>query len=229
MHLLREHTSESLPRERLLKHGVGVLSDAELLALLLRTGHAHKNAVDMAHELLTTFGDLRGVLNATLKQIVEIKGIGLGKASQIIACTAIYERMLHADLHRASCRQSMNGSSIVKHYIHQQLAHSSDEIFAVMFLDNQHRLLHFEEMFKGTINSAPVFPRKIVKRSLELNAAALILAHNHPSGNLVPSSADKQLTKRIKDILDVVDIKLLDHIIVSTEGAISFSEQGMLH
>ncbi|BAW81150.1 DNA repair protein RadC [Candidatus Nitrosoglobus terrae] len=213
------------PREKLLQRGPGALSDAELLAIFLRTGVTGKTAVDLARELLETFGGLRALLEASQSEFCRIPGLGLAKYTQLQACLEIGRRHLEATLKRGD---ALTDPLTTRRYLMARLRAYPFEVFSCLFLDNRHRVLAFEELFQGTINSASVHPREVVKRALAHNAAAVILAHNHPSGVAEPSQADKAITQRLKEALDLVDIRVLDHVIIGDEETLSFAELGFI-
>ena len=213
------------PRERLLQRGPEALSDAELLAIFLRTGVTGKSAVDVARGLLARFGGLRELLSASREALCEAPGLGAAKYAQLQAALEIGRRHLGEKLVRGA---ALNSSLDTKHYLQAQLRDRESEVFCCLFLDNRHRVLAFEELFRGTLNGTAVYPREIVKRALKLNAAAVILAHNHPSGVAEPSRADELLTSRLKEALTLVDVRLLDHLIVGDGETVSFSERGLL-
>ncbi len=213
------------PRERLLQQGPEALSDAELLAIFLRTGVTGKSAVDVARGLLARFGGLRELLSASREVLCEAPGLGEAKYAQLQAALEIGRRHLSEKLVRGA---ALNSSLDTRNYLQAQLRDRQSEVFCCLFLDNRHRVLAFEELFRGTLNGTAVYPREIVKRALKLNAAAVILAHNHPSGVAEPSRADELLTSRLKEALTLVDVRLLDHLIVGDGETVSFSERGLL-
>ena len=213
------------PRERLLAHGADALSDAELLAIFLRTGSRGVSAVDLARDLLNRFGGLRGLLEADCQQFCAGPGLGDAKYAQLQAVLAMARRYLATDLDRGDALTSPRATTA---YLRAQLRHQTREVFACLFLDNRHRVLRFEELFQGTIDAAAVYPREVVRRALALNAAAVIVAHNHPSGVAEPSRADEQITRRLQEALAVVDIRLLDHFVVGDGEPVSFAERGLL-
>lgn len=217
--------AEERPREKLLSRGSHTLSDAELLAIFLRTGCCGKSAVDLARDLLRDFGGLRPLLEAGQPDFCKAKGLGQAKYSQLQAVLEMSRRHLASEL---TARPCMNSSAAVKNYLSAQLRHRPSEVFAMLLLDSQHHLLHFAEVFQGTIDGAAVYPREIVKLALSHNAAAVILAHNHPSGIAEPSEADKAITRRLKDALSMVDIRTLDHLIVGNSEVLSFAERGLM-
>ncbi|WP_290648417.1 DNA repair protein RadC [Aquisalimonas sp.] len=213
------------PRERLLAHGADALSDAELLAIFLRTGSRGQSAVDLARELLSRFGSLRGLLEADRDSFCAGPGLGDAKYTQLQAVLAMARRYLAADLERGDALTSPRAT---REFLQSRLRHQQREIFACLFLDNRHRVLGFEELFQGTVDSAAVYPREVARRALAYNAAAVIAAHNHPSGVAEPSRADEQITRRLKEALGLVDIRLLDHFVVGDGDPVSFAERGLL-
>ena len=198
------------PRERLIHCGADVLSDAELLAILLRTGVHGCSVVELSRHLLSHTGGIRKLLTMSVQVFSQMHGMGEAKYAQLQASLEIGKRVLQQSLQKQT---QFSGSEQTKDYLRLQLRDKPYEVFAVLFLDSRHQLLGFEEMFRGTINGAAVSIREVVKEALKINAASLIVAHNHPSGVAEPSQADKQLTVRLADALDLVDVKLIDHII----------------
>jgi len=217
--------AEERPREKLLKNGVQQLSDAELLAIFLRTGCAGLSAVDLARALLTRFGSLRAIFECSANEFCETKGLGLAKYCQLQAVLGMATRCMDETLRR---EQSMSSSQVVKDYLRSQLRHKRSEVFAALFLDSQNRLISYEELFFGTIDGASVYPREVVKAALKHNAAAVIFAHNHPSGIAEPSDADKRITQRLQEALDLIDIRTLDHLVVGDAEVVSFAERGLV-
>lgn len=215
------------PRERLLRQGAAALSDAELLAIFLRVGVPGKTAVDLARELLARFdGDLGRLANADPGSLAKLPGIGNAKAAQLAASLELARRALSSTL---STRNTFDSPQAVRDWLRLQLGHLQHEVFHALWLDSQHRLLVAEELFRGTLNQTSVYPREVVKRALAHNAAAVILAHNHPSGKSEPSDADLSLTRALKAALALVDVKLLDHFIVTASDApFSLCENGQL-
>ena len=213
------------PREKLCAQGPASLSDAELLAILLRTGVRGKTAVDVARELLLEYGGLRALLEADRARLCRSPGLGLAKYVQLQAVLELGRRHLRETLTRGD---ALSNPSDTKNYLTAQLRDRPYEIFACLFLDTRHRVIAFEEMFRGTIDGASVHPREIVKRALSYNAAALILAHNHPSGVAEPSLSDQRLTQRLRDALQLVDIRVLDHLVIGDGRVASFAEMGLL-
>jgi DNA repair protein RadC len=213
------------PREKLLAQGAGALADAELVALLLRTGLKGTPVLQLAERLLDTFGGLSGLLQAEAADLGRVKGLGPAKRAELTAVLELARRSLARQLAE---RPVFESPREVKDHARLRLAHLGHEVFAVMFLDAQHRLLRWEEMFRGTLTQASVYPREVVKRSLELGAAAVILLHNHPSGVAEPSRADEHLTQALKSALALVDVRVLDHLVVSAADVVSFAERGLL-
>ncbi len=213
------------PREKLLKHGAGVLSDAELLAIFLRTGVAGKSAVDLARELLAAFGGLRPLLNASREAFCEGVGLGDAKYAQLQAVLEMARRHLRETLERG---EAFTSPGAVRSYLQARLRDQPREVFLVLFLDTRHRLIAAEELFLGTLGEATVHPREVVRRAMQHNAAALIVAHNHPSGVAEPSRADEHLTQRLKEALGLLDVRLLDHFIVGDGETLSLAERGLL-
>jgi DNA repair protein RadC len=213
------------PRERLLGLGAGALSDAELLAIFLRTGVAGKTAVDLARDLLAEFGGLRPLLTADARSFCRARGLGSAKYAQLQAVLEMGRRHLHETLARG---EPLTSPATTRRYLAARLRDHPHEVFACLFLDNRHRLIAYEELFRGTIDGASVHPREVVRRSLALNAAALILAHNHPSGVAEPSTADAGITRRLCDALALVDVRVLDHVIVGDGECVSLAERGLV-
>ncbi|GGK74412.1 RadC family protein [Amphritea balenae] len=222
---IRDWPSAERPREKLLQQGAGSLSDGELLAIFLRTGVKGSSAVDLARQLLQRFGGLRALISADQKSFCQEVGLGPAKYAQLQAVLEISRRCQSEKLQRDSVLESPDA---VRDYLRLQLADRQREVFACLFLDNQHRVICFEELFQGTIDSATVHPREIVKVALSHNAAAVILAHNHPSGVAEPSQADRNITLVIRDALQILDIRLLDHMVVGDTQVISLAEQGVI-
>ncbi|WP_019881256.1 MULTISPECIES: DNA repair protein RadC [unclassified Methylophilus] len=213
------------PREKLLRAGAAALSDAELLAIFLRVGMTGKTAVDLARDLLQHFQSLNGVFSADVQQMTAVPGMGTSKYCQLQAVLEMSKRALGEALQQ---KDSFRSPNQVKDYLQLQLSHLQREVFGLMFLDAQNRLIAYETLFEGSLMQTSVYPREVVKRALALNAAAVILSHNHPGGNAAPSRADEQLTISLKDALNLVDIKVLDHIIVARQETFSFSERGLI-
>ena len=225
MHTIRDWPAGERPREKLLARGSSTLSDAELLAIFLRTGVAGKTAVDLARELLQDFGGLRTLLDADREAFCARHGLGIAKYAQLQAVLEMSRRHLLEQLQRDDALES---PETTRHYLSSRLRHYRHEVFACLFLDNRHRVIAFEELFRGTIDGASVHPREVVVRALHHNAAALILAHNHPSGVAEPSRADISLTRRLTDALALVDIRILDHLVIGDGPGVSLAERGLL-
>lgn len=213
------------PREKLLCRGAASLSDAELLAIFLRTGIAGKTAVDLARDLLHEHKGLRNLLAASQQQFCKSKGLGEAKFAQLQAVLEMSKRHLQESMQRGDV---LTNPEDTKRFLSARLRDYPHEVFAILFLDNQHRVIEFEELFHGTIDSATVHPREVVRRALHHNAAALILAHNHPSGIAEPSQSDQRITQRLKDALTLIDVRLLDHFVIGDGEPTSLAERGML-
>jgi len=222
---IRDWPAAERPREKLLKQGAASLSDAELLAIFLRTGVAGKSAVDLARTLLDGFGSLRALLEADLPTFSAQLGLGPAKFAQLQAVLEMSRRHLAERLTRDSVLESPRA---VRDYLKSMLRHEPHEVFGCLFLDTKHRVLAFEVLFRGSIDGAAVYPRQVVKRALAHNAAALILCHNHPSGNPEPSQADRVLTQRLKEALGLVEVRILDHFIVGDGEPLSMVEYGWM-
>lgn len=213
------------PREKLLKLGSETLSDAELLAIFLRTGIQGCSAVDLARNLLSTFGSLRGLLSATQTEFCQVKGIGQAKFVQLQASIEMSKRYLAEKMDKVD---ALNSVEQTQTFLLSKLRDHKQEVFAMLMLDSQHRLIKYRPMFFGTIDSASVYPRVLVKQALDDNAAAVILAHNHPSGVAEPSQADQHITRRIVDAMALVDIRVLDHFVIGDGVAVSFAQRGLI-
>ncbi len=213
------------PREKLLTRGASSLSDAELLAIFLRTGVTGKSAVDLARELLTRFGSLTQLVEASESDFCETKGMGQAKYVQLQAVLEMSRRALKEEMQRGD---ALNSPRAVRDYLQLLLGGRQQEVFLVLFLDTQHRVIAAEELFHGTLSQTSVYPREVVKRALAHNAAAVILAHNHPSGVAEPSQSDQMLTSALKQALAMVDVHVLDHFIVAMGQTLSFAEKGLI-
>ena len=213
------------PRERLLKVGSSALSDAELLAIFLRTGCAGRSAVDLARDLMAEFGSFNALLEAPQTEVCQLPGIGPTKYIQLQAIKELGLRLTREELQDP---ESMRSSEQVGNYLCQRIGSYQREVFALLLLDNQHRLLQFLELFQGTIDSASVHPREVVKVALQYNAAAVILAHNHPSGVAEPSRSDRLLTNTLSSALDLVGVRVIDHLVVGRKQWVSFADRGWL-
>ncbi|GAA6121639.1 DNA repair protein RadC [Acidovorax sp. FG27] len=224
---------DSQPREKLLARGPAALADAELLAILLRTGIQGKGVLQMAEELLSPpgpagsggFGGIAGLLHASADDLRRIKGLGPAKRAELVAVLELARRALAQQLRE---REVFGSPGAVKQYLQLHLAAKAHEVFAVLFLDSQNRLIALEELFRGTLTQTSVYPREVVLRALHHHAAAVVLAHNHPSGSVQPSRADEALTRTLKTTLALVDVRVLDHVIVAPGAALSMAEEGLM-
>lgn len=222
---IKQLPSATRPREKLLSLGPRALADVELLALLLRTGLPGQGVLDLAQSVLERCGGLAGLLNTDAQQLKRIKGLGPAKRAELAAVLEIARRALAQPLKQAPV---FDNPAAVKQFVALSLGWSAQEVFAVLFLDSQHRLLQHEEMFRGTLTHTSVYPREVARRALELHSAAVILAHNHPSGTAEPSRADEFLTQSLKSALQLVDVRVLDHLVVGRGEVVSFAERGLL-
>lgn len=213
------------PREKLLQHGAAVLSDSELLAIFLRVGVTGKSAVDLARDLLIKFGSLNGIFSASLSDIQQVHGMGSSKYAQL---QAIFEMSRRALAEEMQVRDVLSSPKQVRDYLCLKLGALTREVFMVLFLDAQNRVLAQESMFEGTLTQTSVYPREVVKRALHHNAASVIFAHNHPSGIAQQSRADELLTTALKQALALVDVRVLDHFIIAGNNTLSFAERGLL-
>ena len=213
------------PREKLLANGAAALGDAELLALLLRTGLQGKNVLVLAQELLAQFDGVGGLLQAGMDELKTVKGLGPAKRAELAAVLELARRALAAQL---KTQPLLNSPEAVRHYLQLSLGHKPHEVFAVLFVDAQHRLIAMEELFRGTLTQTSVYPREVAVRALHLNAASVLLAHNHPSGDATPSAADTQLTRRLTSALALIDVQVLDHFVVTRTTVASMAEQGLM-
>lgn len=222
---LRDLPTDAQPREKLLTRGAAALSDAELLALLLRTGLPGKGVLQLGQELLDKFDGIAGLLHAGSADLARIKGLGPAKRAELLAVLELARRALAEQLQE---RAAFDHPQAVKDYLQLHLGAKKHEVFAVLFLDSQHRLLALEELFRGTLTQTSVYPREVVLRALHLHASAVVLAHNHPSGSVQPSGADTSLTQALKAALSLVDVRVLDHIIIGAGQTLSMAEQGLV-
>ncbi|RKJ96467.1 RadC family protein [Alicycliphilus denitrificans] len=235
---LKDLPADAQPREKLLARGPAALSDAELLAILLRTGMAGKGVLQLAQELLGAplrdgdgritgggFGGMAGLLHAGAADLARIKGLGPAKRAELVAVLELARRALAQQLRE---REVFDSPGAVQGYLQLHLAARAHEVFAVLFLDGQNRLIAMEELFRGTLTQTSVYPREVVLRALHHHAAAVVLAHNHPSGSVQPSRADEALTQTLKAALSLVDVRVLDHVIVAPGAALSMAEQGLV-
>jgi DNA repair protein RadC len=231
---LKDRPPDARPREKLLERGPGALSDIELLALLLRTGIKGKGVLQLAEELLQIktstnscdgFDGIAGLLHATTDDLKRVKGLGPAKCAELAAVLELSRRALAQQLRERTVFATPHA---VKHYLQLHLAAKPHEVFAVLFLDVQNRLLAMEELFRGTLTQTSVYPREVVLRALHHQAAAVVLAHNHPSGTVQPSRADEILTQTLKTTLALIDVRVLDHVIVAPGEALSMAERGLV-
>ena len=222
---IKDLPADARPREKLLQLGAAALSGPELLALLLRTGTRGQGVLQMADGVLQRFGGFAGLLQADVADLKSVKGLGPAKRAELAAVVEMARRALAQRLETAPVFTSPQA---VKDYLQLHLASLPHEVFAVLFLDAQHRLIKLDQMFTGTLSQTSVYPREVVKRALSRNAAAVILAHNHPSGVAEPSRADEFLTQSLKAALALVDVRVLDHLVVGQGAVVSFAERGLL-
>lgn len=222
MHI-RDWPVAERPRERLLARGAGVLSDAELLAIFLGSGLRGRDAIATARELLQAHGPLRTLLERPAPHLAKLPGLGPARACLLAAALELGHRLLGAELERGAVLADPDSAG---RYFSQRLRGRPHEVFAVLFLDTRHRAIAFEELFRGTIDGAEVHPREVVRRALAVNAAAVIVGHNHPSGNPEPSPSDRAITARLKEALALVDVRLLDHVVVGDGAPVSLAARG---
>ena len=222
---IKNWSQERRPREKLLHRGPQSLTDAELLAIFLRTGVKGYSAVDLAEKLIADFGSVSALLAANQSEFTQSHGLGIAKYAQLQAVMELASRHFNERLKRGD---ALTDTASVKRYLSAQIKNPSRELFYVLFLDNQHRLISGETLFTGTLSEAAIYPREVLKRVLALDAAAVILAHNHPSGLVEPSQADLDITMKIRKALDLVDVRLLDHMIVGNGEVLSFAERGLM-
>ena len=222
---IRDWPEAERPREKLLSLGPQALSDAELLAIFLRTGIAGCSAVELARRLVNEYGGLRTLFQADRKRFCATRGLGDAKYAQLQAVLEPARRHLAESLMRGD---ALKNPAETRRYLTARLRDYPYEVFACLFLDTRHRVISYEELFRGTIDGASVHPREVVRRALQHNAAAVILAHNHPSGIAEPSDADRRITTRLQDALALIDIRVLDHIVIGDQRATSFAERGFI-
>jgi DNA repair protein RadC len=223
--MIKDWPAQERPREKLLSQGAASLSDAELLAIFLRTGVKGCNAVDLARLMLKKFGSISNIYRATEQEFCQQHGLGTAKFVQLQACLEMSKRYLKEEITHGT---ELTSSQATRNYLTAELRGESREVFAVMFLNNQHQIIQFERLFFGTINAAAVYPRVVLEQAIKHKAAAVILTHNHPSGIAEASIADKQITKQLEQALGLIDIRVLDHIIIAGNQCYSFAEQGQL-
>jgi DNA repair protein RadC len=222
---IRDWPEMERPREKLLQSGAAALSEAELLAILLGTGTRGQSALDMARSLLVEFGSLRSLLTAGREQLCRARGLGAARYSILQAALELTRRHY---LQLMMVGPALGNPRATREFLRSRLRDLPHEVFCCVYLDNRHRVIAFEELFRGTIDGASVHPREVVKQALARNAAALILVHNHPSGLAEPSQADELITRRLKEALALVDIRVLDHLVVGDGVCESFAERGLL-
>ena len=224
--MIKHIPADSQPREKLLARGPAALSDTEMLAILLNTGTAGRGVMQMASELLERYGGLAGLLHATADDLKDFKGLGgQAKRATLVAVLELARRAISEQLKE---REVFSSPLAVKQFLQLHLAMKDHEVFAVLFLDAQNRLIEMRELFRGTLTQTSVYPREVVKHALELDAAAVVLAHNHPSGTVQPSRADEALTQTLKAALALIDVRVLDHVIVAQGDALSMAEKGLV-
>jgi DNA repair protein RadC len=223
--VMKDTPADARPREKLLALGPAALADAELIALLLRTGLPGLSVLQLAQQMLDSFGGLAGLLHAGPADLKRVKGLGPAKRAEVSAVIELARRSLVQEL---VAKPVFDVPAKVKDYLRLQLGGHPHEVFCVLFLDAQSRLIRFEEMFRGTLTQTSVYPREVLKRALEWRAASVILAHNHPSGVAEPSPADEFLTQSLKSALALIDVRVLDHLVVGQGAAVSFAERGLL-
>jgi DNA repair protein RadC len=223
---IHDWPAQERPRERLLSQGPGVLSDAELLAIFLGSGTRGRDAVQTARDLLAQHGPLRRLLDLPAPALARLPGLGPARSCALAAALELAQRHLAAQLVRGECVGQ--SPAVAARFLQHRLRGRSNEVFVALFLDNQHRLLAYEELFQGTVNAASIYPREVVRRALALNAAAVIVSHNHPSGDAEPSAADHQVTAELQSLLAHLDVRLLDHLVIGEGAPVSFAERGWL-
>lgn len=217
--------AEEHPRERLVQFGATQLTDGELLAVLLGGQGAGVSALALGHQLLSCFGGMRGVLNATPRELESLRGLGPGRSAVLAAARECCCRYMGEKMRPG---KAISSPADTTDFLLAKLRDRPHEVFSGIFLDNRHRVLAYEELFRGTIDNTAVYPREVVRKALRLNAAALILAHNHPSGVPEPSHADRLITRRLRDALELVDVRLLDHFVVGDGTCVSLASRGLL-
>jgi len=222
--LIEDFPQQLRPREKLLQRGAASLSDAELLAVILRNGRRDCSAVELAQLLLNQFGGLQNILHADWADLQQVVGIGMAKYAQLAVIAVIAERAMENCI---AMELLLDNPASVMNYLATKLRHKQHEVFACILLDVRLNLLHYEELFRGSLSGTSVYPREVVKLVLKMNASAIIFAHNHPSGNTKPSNADKQITERLQQALGLIDVTVIDHIIVG-EDTYSMAEHGLL-
>ncbi|MBT4837054.1 MAG: DNA repair protein RadC [Methylococcales bacterium] len=222
---LKEWPIEERPREKLLSHGANALSNAELLAIILRTGTHGKNVVELARNMISEFGNLKGVFNSDIDNFCQLPGLGPAKYVQFQAMLEIIQRYLNENI---SNKHFLSSPDETRSFLIAKLKGAQKEIFGCLFLDNKNHIISFEELFHGTINETKIYPRELIKRAFYNNAAACIFVHNHPSGNPTPSQEDIDITQKLRKTFSIFDIRILDHFIISDTQAVSLAELGHL-
>lgn len=222
---IKDWPENERPREKLLNHGAHSLSDAELLAIFLRVGRPGKSAIDLARDLLLHYGSLRSLLSANQTTFCDFPGMGPAKYAQLRASMEISKRFFHDEIREGD---TLNNPDATRNFLRSVLVNKQHEVFACLFLNSQHQVLCFEELFQGTLDCASVYPREVVRKAIENGAAALIFCHNHPSGSTRASQADIQLTQRLSEALALIDVKVLDHMIVAGNSVSSMAEMGLM-
>jgi DNA repair protein RadC len=222
---IKDWPSDERPREKLLRTGEASLTDAELLAIFFSTGTVGLSALDLAREVIKELGGLSAVLRVDREKFCRTKGLGTAKYVQLQASLEMSRRYL---FEKSTQRNALTSPECVRQYLSLKLSNLGHEMFACLFLDNKHRVIEYQEMFRGTLGSASVYPREVVKACLSVNAAAVIFAHNHPSGVAEPSDADIQITDKLKSALALIDVRVLDHVVVGDGEPVSFAERGLL-
>lgn len=220
-----ENSEAMMPREKMQQYGIESLSDIELLALFLRTGTRDKSVMAYSHDLLRHFGSLYGLLSASEKEMRKVEGIGLAKYAQLKGIAELARRYFSL---RMLAEDPLLSPEMTREFLQSQLADEEREIFLVIFLDNQHKVLKHSRLFSGTLNHVEVHPREIVREAIKVNAAAVILAHNHPSGNAEPSKSDRLITERVVKCCQFMDVRVLDHLVISRGDYVSFAERGWI-
>ena len=213
------------PREKLLASGASSLSDVELLAVFLQTGIKGKTALEVATDLLLNFGSLSSLISANYKELCSQSGVGVAKAASLAAMKELSLRQL---LEGLQSRDILTSSAATRDYLRARFKNCESEVFSCLFLNNQHHVMELEELFRGTIDGAAVYPREVVKRALYHNAAAVIFAHNHPSGIAEPSQADIAITRKLKPAMQTIEVRVLDHLVIGAGEVVSFAERGLL-
>lgn len=217
--------ADERPREKLLRLGARSLSDAELLAILLRSGSAGRHVLDLARDTLSQLGGVSGLVSCSEKEFCDLPGLGAAGYAQVHASIELARRHAYESLERGD---ALSSPAKVRRYLSLQLGSYQHEVFAALFLDNRHRVIVFEQLFRGTIDGAAVYPREVLKRCLSANAAAVIFAHNHPSGVAEPSDADISITRKLSDALALIDVRVLDHLIIGQGVQTSLAERGLM-